>query len=91
MPSSEFPEAVSPSTLMALALIPTPATPLKVVLRMMDRINLPLLVPEQFEIADHDYVVDIEPTKRMLDWTPRYNDERMMLEAYQQFLQASRA
>ena len=73
------------------ALIPTPATPLKVVLRMMDRINLPLLVPEQFEIADHDYVVDIEPTKRMLDWTPRYNDERMMLEAYQQFLQASRA
>jgi dTDP-glucose 4,6-dehydratase len=70
-------------------LIPTPAAPLKALLRLLDRVNLPLLVPEQFEIADHDYVVDIEATIRMLDWKPRFTDERMMLEAYQQFLQAS--
>jgi dTDP-glucose 4,6-dehydratase len=72
-------------------LVPTVAAPAKVLLRLLDRMNMPVLVPEQFEIADHDYVVDIEPTKNMLDWTPRYNDERMMLEAYQQFLQASKA
>jgi dTDP-glucose 4,6-dehydratase len=79
-------EAGSRSTL-----VPTPALPLKVMLRLLDRINVPVLVPEQFEIADHDYVVDIEPTIRMLDWQPKYGDQRMMLEAYQRFLQTSRA
>jgi dTDP-glucose 4,6-dehydratase len=68
------------------ALIPTPAAPLKAVLRLLDRLNMPLLVPEQFEIADCDYVVDIEPTVRMLDWQPKHTDEDMMLEAYARFV-----
>jgi dTDP-glucose 4,6-dehydratase len=67
-------------------LIPTIAAPAKVVLRFLDRIDLPVLVPEQFEIADHDYVVDIEPTMRLLDWTPRYSDQAMMNDAYRQFV-----
>jgi dTDP-glucose 4,6-dehydratase len=70
-------------------LVPTPATPLKVMLRTLDRINLPLLVPEQFEIADADYVVDIEPTRRLLDWRPMHSDRDMMLEAYRQFAAAT--
>jgi dTDP-glucose 4,6-dehydratase len=69
-------------------LIPTPAWPLKAMLRFLDRINLPLLVPEQFEIADHDYVIDIEPTIRVLGWQPRFSDQEMMLEAYHQFIAA---
>lgn len=69
-------------------LIPTIAAPAKMLLRLLDRINLPILVPEQFEIADHDYVVDIEPTRRMLDWTPKYSDQDMMSEAYRQFVAA---
>lgn len=72
-------------------LIPTWAAPAKVFLRFLDRINLPLLVPEQFEIADHDYVVDIEPTMRMLDWKPKDGDLDMMNEAYRQFLIARNA
>jgi dTDP-glucose 4,6-dehydratase len=72
-------------------LIPTVAAPAKVLLRALDRINLPILVPEQFEIADHDYVVDIEPTMRLLDWTPRHSDQDMMNEAYRQFLVARNA
>ncbi len=71
-------------------LIPTIASPAKVFLRFLDRINLPVLVPEQFEIADHDYVVDIEPTIRMLDWQPKHSDQDMMNDAYRQFL-ATRA
>jgi dTDP-glucose 4,6-dehydratase len=67
-------------------LIPTWAAPAKVVLRLLDHLNLPVLVPEQFEIADHDYVVDIEPTMRMLDWQPRFGDQDMMNEAYRQFV-----
>lgn len=69
-------------------LIPTPVTPLKLTLRLLDRMNLPLLVPEQFEVADEDYVVDIEPTIRMLDWQPKHSDQDMMLGAYQQYLSA---
>lgn len=72
-------------------LIPTIAAPAKVLLRALDRINLPILVPEQFEIADHDYVVDIEPTMRMLDWKPKYSDQDMMNDAYRQFLVARTA
>ena len=48
-------------------------------------------MPEQFEIADHDYVVDIEPTIRMLDWKPKYGDLDMMNEAYRQFVAARNA
>lgn len=72
-------------------LVRTPAWPLKAILRFLDRVNLPLLVPEQFEIADHDYVVDIEPTKRALGWQPRFSDQEMMHEAYRQFIAASRS
>jgi dTDP-glucose 4,6-dehydratase len=72
-------------------LVPTIAAPAKVVLRLLDRIDLPILVPEQFEIADHDYVVDIEPTMRMLDWTPKYDDQEMMNDAYRQFVASRNA
>lgn len=69
-------------------LIPTLAAPAKMLLRLLDRINLPILVPEQFEIADHDFVNDIEPTVRMLGWRPLHGDLDMMLEAYRRFLAA---
>ena len=69
-------------------LIPTIAAPAKVLLRLLDRINLPILVPEQFEIADRDWVNDIEPTVRMLEWRPKHGDVDMMLEAYRRFLAA---
>jgi dTDP-glucose 4,6-dehydratase len=72
-------------------LVPMPAAPLKSALRLLDRLDLPLLVPEQFEVADKDYVVDIEPTIRMLDWRPRHGDEDMMLEAYRQYVAAIQA
>lgn len=67
-------------------LVPFPAVVLKVTLRGLDRVNLPLLVPEQFEIADTDYVIDIEPTMRALNWKPRFTDAQMMLDAYDRYL-----
>lgn len=69
-------------------LVSTPAAPLKLALRALDRLNLPLLVPEQFEVADQDYVVDIEPTIRVLDWRPEHTDQDMMLVAYRQYVTA---
>ncbi len=70
-------------------LIPTPAGLLKLLLRFLDRINLPLLVPEQFEIADADYVISTRVTRELLDWTPAHTDEAMMLEAYRRWRQSS--
>jgi dTDP-glucose 4,6-dehydratase len=72
-------------------LVPTPAGALKVFLRFLDRVDMPVLVPEQFEIADMDFVNDIETTKSMLEWKPQYTDIDMMLEAYRQFIAARSA
>lgn len=66
--------------------VPTPAELLKVVLRLLDQINFPLLVPEQFEIADADYVVSTRTTRDLLGWTPQHGDLDMMIEAYRQWL-----
>lgn len=67
-------------------LIPSPAGLVKLVLRGLDRINLPLMVPEQFEIADADYVIDISRTKAELGWKPQYDDMAMFSQAYDDFI-----
>lgn len=69
-------------------LVRTPASLVKSTLRFLDRINLSLLVPEQYEIADSNYVLDISDTERVLEWTPRYDDTTMMLEAYREYKQS---
>jgi len=67
-------------------LVPTPAPLVKLVLRFLDKVDLPLLVPEQFEIADSDYVIDIEHTKHSLGWKPQYDDKSMFYQAYDDFV-----
>lgn len=66
-------------------LLPTPAPLVKMALRFLDWINMPLLVPEQFEIADSDYVIDVSNLERRLDFVPRYTDRDMFLRAYSDF------
>lgn len=63
-------------------LVPTPAKPLKFVLATLERLGKPLLHREQYSIADINYLVDIEPTKRELDWQPAYSDSDMLVEAF---------
>lgn len=66
-------------------LVSTPASLVKLTLRALDSLNLPLLFPEQFEVADNDYVVDIGSTVRLLGWQPRHSDRDMMFAAYREF------
>lgn len=66
-------------------LISTPATTIKAVLNVLDYCGLTLLYPEQFLIADKDYVLDLSATKRDLSFEPVYNDENMMVAAYQEY------
>jgi dTDP-glucose 4,6-dehydratase len=67
-------------------LIPTPASLVKVILRALDWANVSLMVPEQYEVADLDYVIDITETKRALDWEPGYSDGEMFRTAYDDFV-----
>lgn len=59
-----------------------PATPLKLILSLLEKLGRPLLHREQYQIADVNYVVDIAQTIQTLDWTPTHNDEDMLVSAY---------
>jgi dTDP-glucose 4,6-dehydratase len=70
-------EAGSRSWLMA-----TPAWAVKLALTALDGVNLPLMDPEQYLIADEVCIVDTRKAKTKLNWTPRHRDEDMLLAAY---------
>lgn len=62
--------------------IATPAWAVKLALTALDRVNLPLMDPEQYLIADEVCVVDNSKAKTKLRWSPQYRDEEMLLAAY---------
>jgi len=72
-------------------LISTPAPVVKTTLRFLDFCGLTLLYPEQFLIADKEYVLDMSDTTRVLDFEPKYSDEDMMVAAYDEFLKTRSA
>ena len=65
--------------------LPTPGKLVKTVLRLLDDIGLTLMYPEQFMIADEEYILDISETKKDLGWQPKYNDADMLAEAYKMY------
>lgn len=71
--------------------VPIPAWPLKLVLSLLEKLGKPLLHREQYQIADVNYVVDINPTIHALDWQPSRNDEDMLVGAYKYYRQAPRS
>lgn len=65
--------------------VPVPARPLKLALSILEKLGKPLLHREQYQIADVNYVVDINPTIQRLDWKPSRNDEDMLVGAYEHY------
>lgn len=63
-------------------LIATPASIVKFILDIFDRINLPIMDPEQYLIADETCVLDVRKAKNELNWIPKDNDIDMLLAAY---------
>jgi len=63
-------------------LIPTPGYAVKRTLNLLDLAGLTLLYPEQYEIADLDYVLDTRLTTEALGWSPTRRDEDIVFEAY---------
>ena len=70
-------------------LVPTPAAAVQAVLGLMDRAGATLLYPEQFAIADSDYVLDTAPTTAALGWSPARRDEDIIFEAFSHFRSAA--
>ncbi len=66
-------------------LIPTPAFAVKAVLASLDRINKPLMDPEQYLIADETCVLDCTKAEAELGWTPKDDDTSMLLVAYHDY------
>jgi nucleoside-diphosphate-sugar epimerase len=70
-------------------LLRTPASAVKAMLAMLDRVGLTLLYPEQFRIADADIVLDTTSTRDELGWRPEHDDIEMMCRAYDGFINGS--
>ncbi|CAN5352723.1 NAD(P)-dependent oxidoreductase [soil metagenome] len=69
-------------------LVPTPARLVQAVLAGMDRAGMTLLYPEQFAIADADYVLDTTGTATAMKWSPSQSDGDILYAAYRHFQKA---
>ena len=65
--------------------IPTWGKGTKAILSFLDNVNLTLLYPEQYMIADQNYVLDIRELMEDLNIHPKFNDKDMLLEAYRTY------
>ena len=66
-------------------LIPTPGWAVKRTLDLLDALNMPLMDPEQYLIADEKCVLDVSKGGRQLGWVPQYRDEDMLIAAYSEY------
>jgi dTDP-glucose 4,6-dehydratase len=66
-------------------LIPTPGWAVKRTLDLLDWLNMPIMDPEQYLIADEECVLDVSKGKRDLGWVPQYRDEDMLIAAYTEY------
>lgn len=66
-------------------LLPTPGFAVKRVLDFLDLINLPVMDPEQYLIADEMCILDCTKAKRELGWSADYRDGDMLIAAYREY------
>jgi len=66
-------------------LIPTPGWAVKKTLDLLDLLNMPIMDPEQYLIADEMCVLDVSKGERQLGWIPQYRDEDMLIAAYREY------
>jgi dTDP-glucose 4,6-dehydratase len=66
-------------------LIPTPAPLVKLTLTALDAINMPIMDPEQYLIADETCILDTSALQNDLGWKPLHRDEDMLKAAYREY------
>lgn len=62
--------------------VPTPASIMQPLLSFLDHLGITLLYPEQFAIANLDYVLDTASVSNVLGWRAQKNDIEILQEAY---------
>ncbi|MCY6380032.1 NAD-dependent epimerase/dehydratase family protein [Hoeflea prorocentri] len=65
--------------------LPTPAWAVKRTLDLFDLVNLPIMDPEQYLIADEMCILDCSKAKEQLGWAAEYRDEDMLIAAYDEY------
>jgi len=66
-------------------LIPTWGYGVKQILNFLDILNITLLYPEQFLLADTEFILDVSDLKDELGIKPKFNDKDMLLRAYKSY------
>jgi dTDP-glucose 4,6-dehydratase len=66
-------------------LVPTPAPLVKLTLTALDAVNMPIMDPEQYLIADETCILDTSALRRDLGWRPMHRDEDMLKAAYREY------
>lgn len=66
-------------------LVPTPGRAVKATLAAFDRLNMPIMDPEQYLIADEYCVRDTTAIERDLGWHAEYDDRDMLKAAYAEY------
>jgi dTDP-glucose 4,6-dehydratase len=66
-------------------LLPTPAPLVKMTLTALDALNMPIMDPEQYLIADETCILDTTALRSDLGWKPMHRDEDMLKAAYREY------
>ena len=66
-------------------LVPTPGFLVKFTLNTLDAVNMPLMDPEQYLIADEECLLDCSKAKREIGWSPQFRDDDMLIAAYKEY------
>lgn len=72
-------------------LLPTPAPLVKLTLGALDRVNMPIMDPEQYLIADESCIRSTEAAERDLGWVPKDSDVDMLNAAYDEYRELVRS
>tara|TARA_B100000989_G_C19526706_1_gene467288 strand:+ start:944 stop:1927 length:984 start_codon:yes stop_codon:yes gene_type:complete len=68
-------------------ILPLNAMLIKKILNISDFIGLDIMYKEQYKIADKDIFLDISKANTLLDWYPKYDDQAMINQAYNFWLE----
>lgn len=63
-------------------LVRIPASLLRNAARVLDLVNLSPIVPEHYTLADANFILDIQAARDVLGWEPKYDNVRMICEAF---------
>lgn len=67
-------------------IFPTPAVPIKWVLRALELVNLSPLYQWVYDTADKDSYVSITKLENTLKWSPKYSNAQALIKAYEWYL-----